>query len=107
MADEPLILLEENSSSRRFVSKQFSDKGIELKPQIEMAAHHLLIRFASISLGVSCVIEEFSKESLQQGLITKMNLIPPLSARNIGYAHLKNSPLSPSAQAFLQLILQS
>lgn len=107
MSKEPLILLEENSSSRRFINKQFRNKGIELKPQIEMAAHHLLIRFASIHLGVSCVIEEFSRESLDQGIITPLKLTPPLPARNIGYAYMKNSPLSPASQAFLKLIEQS
>lgn len=106
MSDEPLILLEENSSSRRYLDKQFQDKGIELKPQIEIAAHDLLIRFASIHLGVACVIEEFSKEGIQQGKIHKMPLSPPVPPRNIGFAYMRNNPLSPAAQAFLKLIQQ-
>ena len=106
ISEESLILLEENSSSRRFINNQFRDKGITLKPQIEMAAHDLLIRFASIHLGVSCVIEEFSRESLEQGLITPMKLTPPLPSRSIGYAYARNTPLSPASQAFLKLIRQ-
>ncbi|MBE7044730.1 MAG: LysR family transcriptional regulator [Ruminococcaceae bacterium] len=106
MADEPLILLEENSISRRYLNEQFQKKEITLKPQIEFAAHELLIRFASIYLGVSCVVEEFSKESLEQGIIHKMNLEPPLPSRHIGYAYLKQNPLSLPAQAFLNLILK-
>ena len=106
IAKEPLILLEENSNSRRFVNERFMEKNIELKPQIEMAAHELLIRFASIYLGVSCVVEEFSKESLESGKIKKLNLSPPLPARNIGYAYLKHNSLSPAAKAFLNLIKQ-
>lgn len=104
---EPLILLEKNSSSRRFLDKQFLDNGIELKPQIEIAAYDLLIRFASINLGVSCVIEEFSKESINQGLVIKMNLVPPLPKRSIGCAYMHNSPLSKAAQTFLNLIKQN
>ena len=73
-------------------------------PQIEIAAHELLIRFASIHLGVSCVIKEFSKEDLKIGTIKEMNLCPPLPKRSIGYAHLKDNPLSLPAQAFLKLI---
>ena len=101
---EPLILLEENSSSRQYLDYQFAKKSIELKPQIEIAAHELLIRFASIHLGVSCVIKEFSKESLEKGTIIPMNLIPPLPPRSIGCAYLKNTPLSLAAQTFLKLI---
>jgi len=105
MANQPLILLETNSTSRRFLDKNFKEKNITLNPQLEMAAHDLLIRFASIHLGVSCVIEEFSKESLEKGIIKKMNLNPPIPSRNIGCAYLKNTPLSIAAQEFLKLII--
>ena len=104
MANEPLILLEENSTSRLYLNKNFEDKGIELNPQIEIAAHELLIRFASIHLGISCIVREFSKHSLEQGVIKEMNLCPPLPQRNIGYSYLKDTPLSLAAQAFLNLI---
>ena len=104
MTDLPLILLEKNSSSRRFLDNNFKEKGIVLNPQIEVAVHDLLIRFASIHLGVSCVVEDFSKEELEKGLIKKLPLNPPLPKRNIGYAYLKNAPLSYAAKAFIDLI---
>lgn len=104
MAELPLILLEENANSRRYVDERFKEKRITLKPQIEMAVHDLLIRFASIHLGVSCVVEEFSKESIEKGIIKKLNLNPPLPPRNIGYAYLKHNSLSPAAKAFLELL---
>ena len=104
IAKEPLILLEENSNSRHYVNQQFQSKNIELVPQIEIAAHDLLLQFASIRLGVSCVIEEFAKEELQQGKVKKINLQPPLPSRSIGCAYLKNTPLSQGAKAFLELI---
>lgn len=106
LSKEPLILLEENSSSRQYINHQFLEKGITLKPQIEIAAHDLLIRFASIHLGISCVIQEFSKESLERGIVRQINLNPPLPPRNIGCAHLSSTPLSPAAQTFLKLIRQ-
>ena len=104
IAGEPLILLEENSSSRRNLDKNFKEKNIDLKPQIEVAAHELLLRFASIHLGVSCVVEEFSKDYLSSGTVRKMNIAPPLPPRNVGCAYLKNTPLSLAAQAFLDFI---
>lgn len=100
----PLILLEKNSSTRHFLDKTFSDCGITLIPQIEIAAHDLLLRFASIHLGVSCVVEEFSKESLDHGAVKKLNLNPPLPPRSIGCAYIKDSPLSLAAKAFLELV---
>ena len=100
----PLILLEKNSSSRHFIDEAFQQKKIQLDPQIEIAAHDLLIRFASIHLGVACVVEQFSEKAFQRGYVKKLNIQPPLPKRSIGCAYLKNAPLSHAAKAFLNLI---
>lgn len=104
ISELPLILLEKNASSRSYVERHFNQKNISLNPQIEVAVHELLIKFASIHLGISCVIEEFAKEELEQGMIKKMPVVPPLPTRNIGCAFLKNAPLSYAAKAFLELM---
>ncbi len=100
----PLLLLETHSNSRRYVEDQFAAKNISLNPQIEVAVHDLLIRFASINLGISCVVEEFSKDALDQGLIKKLNISPALPPRSIGCAYLKHNTLSFAAKAFMELI---
>ena len=104
IAERPLILLEPNSSSRRYIDKQFKAQHITLNPQIELAVHDLLIQFASIHLGTSCVVKEFSKDAIEKGVIRELPINPPLPERNIGYAYLKHNPLSLPAQAFLNLI---
>ncbi len=100
----PLILLEKNSTSRIFLDQQFSKEQLTLKPQIEIAAHELLIQFAAIHLGVSCVVKEFSQPELKAGSIQELPLQQALPERSIGYAYLRDTPLSPSAIAFLQLL---
>lgn len=104
VAELPLILIEKNASSRHFLENNFAERNISLNPQIEVAVHDLLIRFASIHLGISCVIEQFSADELQRGVIQKLNLNPPLPKRSIGCAYLKNAPLSYAARAFLDMI---
>ena len=106
VAGLPLILIEKNASSRHFLEKNFTEKNISLNPQIEVAVHDLLIRFASIHLGISCVIEQFANEELEKGIIKRIPLDPPLPKRSIGCAYLKNAPLSYAAKAFLDLIKQ-
>ena len=104
IAKQPLILIEKNASSRHFLEKNFNERNVSLNPQIEVAVHDLLIRFASIHLGVSCVVDQFSKEELEKGIIQKITLDPPLPKRSIGCAYLKNAPLSYAAKAFLDMI---
>lgn len=100
----PLILLEKNSSSRNYIDKCFEEQGLSLNPQIEIAAHELLIQFASIHLGISCVTKEFAKDGISKGIIKTLNLTPPLPARSIGYAYAKSTPLSLAAKTFLSLV---
>ncbi len=104
IAKEPLILLEENSTSRKYIDKEFAKKHIDLNPQIEIAVHELLLRFASIHLGVSCVVKEFSTEHLLKGTVKELPLNPPIPARHIGCAYLKHNPLSYAATEFLKFI---
>lgn len=104
LSEEPLILLEQNSTSRRYVEEEFKINRITLSPIIELAVHDLLIQFASIHLGISCVVEEFSKESIEKGIIKPLYLTNPLPPRSIGCAYLKHNPLSLAAQAFLDII---
>lgn len=104
LTELPLILLEKNASSRRYLDQKFAEEEITLNPQIEFAVHDLLLRFASIHLGVSCVIKEFSQKNLTDGSVKELNLTPPIPPRSIGYAYMKNSPLSLAAKAFLSLI---
>lgn len=104
IAQLPLILLEKNSSSRRFLDRTFRKNQIELVPQIELAAYDLLIRFASIHLGVACVVKEFSQEALDNGLIKPLSLDKPLPPRSIGCAYMDDGSLSLAAKAFLSLI---
>ncbi len=64
LAKLPLILLEPKTNSRRYVEKYILSKGIKIEPEIELGAHDLLLEFARINLGISCVVKEFSKEYL-------------------------------------------
>ncbi len=104
ISKEELILLEENSTSRRYVENKFKEKHITLTPQVELAVHDLLLRFASIHLGVSCVVKEFSTEPLLKGAISELPLNPPIPPRHIGCAYLKHNPLSYAATEFLKFI---
>ena len=104
VAAMPLLLLETHSNSRRYLDDAFEKKQISLVPQIEVAVHDLLIRFASINLGAACVVKEFTADALKTGSIQKIPIEPPIEPRYIGCAHLKQSELSHAANAFLELI---
>lgn len=104
LADQPLILLEKSSNTRNRIDNYFANKGLLLKPTIELGAHNLLLDFARAGLGISCVIKEFSQELLNQGILHEIKTSQPLPKRSIGYAYPKRRTQSVATNKFIELI---
>lgn len=100
----PLIMLEGISNSRRYVDRYFMEYGILLQPEIELGSHDLLLEFAKIGLGVSCVIKEFSQDFIKNKDVFEIPLKTPIKAREIGGCFLKDVPMSKAAQEFYKTI---
>mgnify|MGYP002401650869 CR=1 FL=1 len=100
----PLIMLETNSNSRKYVEEYLLSKGIAISPEIELGSHDLLLELARINLGVACVIRQFSTDYLESGLLYELKLKEPIPARSIGVCYLKGVPLSPASTKFVKLI---
>lgn len=104
VAGLPLIMLENKANSRNFVDRYFHSKGIDLHPDIELGSHELLLEFATINLGVSCVIQEFSRDYLDSGKLFPLRLREPLPKRSVAYCYLKNISLSLAAREFVEML---
>lgn len=99
----PLILLERKSNSRQFVEKHLASRGIKLEAEIELGSHELLLEFTKYNFGISCVIEEFSQEYLQKGLVYRIHLSEEIPERSIGFCYLKGVSLSAAVREFVRI----
>lgn len=104
LAELPLILLEPISNSRQYVEKFMLSKGIKIKPEIELGSHDLLLEFAKINLGISCVVKEFSGEYLEKGMLFEVELEEDIPERSIGICFLKSVSLSPASTKFVEIL---
>ncbi len=104
ISKENLILLEKSSNSRNYIDQYFASHGIILHPEMELGAHELLLEFAKEGLGISCVIQEFSKDLLEQKKLFPIPLEKSIPSRHIGYAYLKRKSLSLASLKFIELI---
>lgn len=100
----PLIFLEKQSNSRMYVERFLKKKGFQVSPVFELGSFDLVMDFARINLGVSCVIREFSEEYLKKGILYEVKLEEEIPSRNIGIVNLKSVPLSPGAEKFVESI---
>jgi LysR family transcriptional regulator, transcriptional activator of the cysJI operon len=104
LSELPLILLETKSNSRQYVEKYMLSRGVVIKPEIELGSHELLLEFAKINLGISCVIKEFSQEYLKSGSLHEIQLVEGIPKRGIGICYLKSIPLSPGTSRFVDTL---
>lgn len=79
---EPLVLLEKMSNSRKYLDDFASVCGVTLHPEIELGAHNLLVEFARIGLGISCVTYEFAADSIHDGELFEIQLDPHAPAQH-------------------------
>lgn len=101
---QPLIFLEPNSNSRKYVEDYMLSKGIKISPEFELGSHDLLLEFAKINLGLACVTKEFSKEYFDKGLLYEVKLTEDIPKRSVGVCYLKSVPLSPASMKFVEIV---
>ncbi|MBQ3031521.1 MAG: LysR family transcriptional regulator substrate-binding protein, partial [Anaerotignum sp.] len=99
----PLMMLEEVSNSRRYISRYAEENGVVLNPILEIGSLDLLIDFAKINLGVTYVIRELTRELVENKLY-EIPVRPPVPKRSIGMVRLKNVAMSHALQGFIELM---
>lgn len=99
-----ILMLERQSSSRRYLDGELAALGIVLTPQIELGSLDLLLEFATAGLGIAAVTQEYAKEYIESGRLRVLNIEPTIPKRSIGMIYHKKMPLSAAAQRFLEVI---
>lgn len=97
-----VMLLDEKNMTRLYIEDYFTRNQIETNQILEVSNIDLLIEFARIGLGVSCVIKEFIKKDLEEGSLIEIPLEKPLGTREVGFAYLNSFQLSDSLQKFIR-----
>ena len=99
----PLMMLEEVSNSRKYISRYAEENGVVLNPILEIGSSDLLISFAKINLGLTYAIRELTKE-LEEKKLYEIPVNPPVPKRSIGMVRLKNVAMSHALQGVIDLM---
>jgi DNA-binding transcriptional LysR family regulator len=105
LAGYPLMMLEKDNLTRRYVDAWLAGQGVVLQPEIEIGSMEFLIEFAKIGLGIALVIKNFVTEELRQGALVQIPLVPAIPVRQVGIAVPKNLPQSIAAETFIEFLL--
>lgn len=77
----PLLMLEQNTSTRREFNNFTHSLNIDLAPDFELGSLELCVSMAKNGMGITCVSREFVKEELKKGELFELDVTPALPIR--------------------------
>lgn len=82
-----IILLDRTNMSRKHLDSYLTEHQIEVNQLLEVTDMTLLIEFARIGLGISCVIKDFVRKDLEEQTLIEVPVDVPIPKRVIGFAY--------------------
>lgn len=103
----PIICLEHDTSTRRYVDEYLQQHGVVLAPEFELATSDMIVQFAKRSLGVGLVVEDFAKELMQSGELFSVKLKKEIPSRHFCVVENEKFAHSTAARKLLALLKES
>ena len=100
----PIICLEHNTSSRRFIDEFLQANGVELRPEFELAMSDIIVKFAVRNLGIGCVVEDFAREAIASGELFELKFSQAFPVRHFCIITGNNNPISTAAMELLKML---
>ncbi len=101
----PIVCLEENTSTRKYVDDFLSQSNVQLKPEFELATSDLIVQFAERGLGIGAVVRNFAQKRLEDKTLFEIQLNKPIPERDICIITLDKMPISQAGEKLLELLL--
>jgi len=98
----PFIMLEKGTSARHNIDNYFKKNGVEINPEIELAASDLVVEFIKRGMGIGFILEDFVTDDLINGFLHKVNITPELPSRQFYIAVHAHIPLTSAAKKLLE-----
>jgi len=106
LAEEPIITKERGSGTRNLVNTLFEDNGISPEILMETSNAEFIKQLVQRGDGVSFVVKETAAAELQEKKLVTVPIKGQRIFLDVSIAYLKDQNLSPSAQAFLDILLK-
>ena len=101
VAEEPIILKDQGSGTRRLIDKLFIQNNHTPNFLMETGDAEIIKLLVQHGEGVSFLVREAVAVELQAGKLATVPIKDQKIFLDVSIAYLKNQPLSPPAQAFL------
>lgn len=104
LSDLPVMCLEGDTSTRRYVAEFLEKEHVMLQPEFELATSDMLIQFAKRSLGVASVVEDFAKQAIREGELFELQFDKEIPKREFCIVYNDKIPMSTAAGKLFQTL---
>ena len=98
-----IILLDKDNVSRRHLNSYYAQNKITPLHILEVNEMDLLIEFAKMGIGVSCVVKQFVEHELNEGSLIEIELSKPIAPREIGFLYNRIQPMNENILKFINM----
>ncbi len=102
----PLISLEKNTSTRKFIDSFLQKNEVEIVPEFELATSDMIVQFALRNLGIGLVVKDFAKPYLESGELFMLSFQEQIPLRNFCIVTNKKEGISNAARKLLEMMGQ-
>jgi DNA-binding transcriptional LysR family regulator len=106
LAEEPIIMKEKGSGTRKLVSELFSKKGLTPNILMETSNTEFIKQLVQRGDGISFLVKAAVAAELREKKLATLSMKGQKIFLDVSIAYLKDQHLSPSAQAFLEILLK-
>lgn len=93
----PLVCLEKNTSTRRYLDTYLEQNGVQIQPEFELATSDMIVQFALRSLGIGSVVKDFALDYLESGMLFALRFNKIIPKRRFCVVRATKMPMSEAA----------
>ncbi len=100
----PIISLEGNTSTGKYMSDFLRQNGVEPHSEFELATSDMIVQFALRNLGIGSVVRDFAQEYLDDGRLFELRFNKIIPKRQICVVTDEKTYISGAAKALLEMV---
>ncbi len=100
----PLMCLEGNTSTRKYVEQFLQEHHVSVNPEFELPTSDMLIQFAKRGLGVASVVKDFAAEAIAKGELFQVVFNKPIPKREFCIVIDDRVPMTAAARKMLDFL---
>lgn len=101
---QPIICLEQNTSTRTYINNFLNKNDVVLTPEFELATSDMIVQFALRNLGIGLVVRAFASKYIDSGELFELRLNPSIPKRHFCIVKDSKQNISSAAMSLLKMI---